>query len=317
MISIHQIAHALALAEHRHFARAADAVHLTQPALSRSIQALERALDARLFDRGRGGVALTVFGRALVERARVVVGAVTDLEHEIELLRGLGSGSLDLVLAPYPMVLSGQEAVARLLAAHPQIQCRMRVARFGVVTDDVAAGACDLGVADTGAAEGKGLQVELVATRQLHFFCRPGHSLLGGRGCGLEELLGFPWASTRAPARISMFLPTAVGRAGRWDPVTGEFVPALEVDVMNNFSVLARESDILVAATLTLVEHELDAGELAVVPFTAPWLRLNYGFISRSGRTHSPAALEFMRLVREIEAAQDERERKLRERFLP
>jgi hypothetical protein len=51
--------------------------------------------------------------------------------------------------------------------------------------------------------------------------------------------------------------------------------------VVADFSILARESNTLVAATLTMVERELERQEIAVVPFDAPWLRLNYGFISR------------------------------------
>ena len=56
MIETRHLRHLLALAEHRNYARAADALHLTQPALTRSIQALEASLDAQLFDRGRGEV---------------------------------------------------------------------------------------------------------------------------------------------------------------------------------------------------------------------------------------------------------------------
>ena len=48
-------------------------------------------------------------------------------------------------------------------------------------------------------------------------------------------------------------------RIYRWDPDTGEFAPALEVDVVSDFLVLARESEILVAATLTMAERELEA----------------------------------------------------------
>jgi len=110
--------------------------------------------------------------------------------------------------------------------------------------------------------------------------------------------------------------PADLGRAGRWDRATGEFVPALEVDVVSEFLVLARESDILAVATFTMVEEELADGQLAVVRFSAPWLSLAYGFITRPNHTLSPATLEFMAIVREIEAELDDREAALREKYL-
>ncbi len=56
MLELRHLRHAIGLAEHWNFARAGEAMHLTQTALSRSIQVLEGALGVRLFDRNRMGV---------------------------------------------------------------------------------------------------------------------------------------------------------------------------------------------------------------------------------------------------------------------
>lgn len=317
MIPSHKLEHAAALAEHRNFRQAAEALHLTQPALSRSIQTLESALGVRLFDRGHGTVEPTALGRVFLEHARSILSAVAELEHEIELAKGLRAGTLEVSLAPYPSALSGQRAVARLLAGYPELQFRVRVAGFHGVADDVAEGRCDLGVADLEAAAARGLDTEILVRRPLFFVARPDHPLLAKTECDLDDMAGYPWAGIRAPARIARVLPSDMRRAGRWDPRTGEFTPALEVDVVSDFLVLARESEILVASSLTMAERELEQGHLAVVPFNPPWLSLAYGFISRPNHALSPATLRFMEIVREIEADLDERERALRERFLP
>ena len=316
MIPTQKLAHVVALTEHRNFREAAGALHLTQPALSRSIQTLEAMLDVQLFDRGHGSVEPTAFGRVVVDRARGILDEIAELEHEIELLKGLGTGTLEVSLAPYPSALSGQRAVARLLAAHPEIQCRVRVAGFHGVADDVSRGQCEVGIADLEAARERGLEAEALAGRPLFLFARPQHPLIDQRHCTLEEVLSYPWAAIRAPSRIAEHLPTDTGRAGRWDLETGEFVPALEVDVVSDFLVLARESDILVVATLTMAERELDAQSLAIVSFSPPWLRLGYGFLSRPNHTLSPATVEFMEIVREIEAELEAHEEALRKRFL-
>ena len=64
------------VAEYLHFGRAADALHLTQPGLSRQIQTLERQLGARLLDRDHRNVALTDAGRQLLEDAGPLLAAV-------------------------------------------------------------------------------------------------------------------------------------------------------------------------------------------------------------------------------------------------
>ena len=85
---------------------------------------------------------------------------------------------------------------------------------------------------------------------------------------------------------------------------------------MSDLLPLARESDILVAATLTMAEKDLEARTLKVVPFSAPWFKFHYGFISRPNRTLSPATLDFMEIIRDIETELDQREAALRTRFL-
>ncbi|HSN54129.1 MAG TPA: LysR family transcriptional regulator, partial [Candidatus Sulfomarinibacteraceae bacterium] len=193
MIQTQKLEHAVALAEHRNFRQAAEALHLTQPALSRSIQSLEAALGARLFDRGHGSVEPTALGKLVVERARGILAAITDLQHEIDLTRGLRAGTLEVSLAPYPSALSGQRAVARLLAAHPGLQFRVRVAGFHGVAEDVAEARCDLGVADVEAASERGLDAEIAVRRPLCFFARPDHPLLANERCSLEDMRGYPW----------------------------------------------------------------------------------------------------------------------------
>lgn len=316
MIPTHKLHHAVTLAEHGNFRRAADALNLTQPALTRSIQSLEQILGVRLFDRSRGGVETTALGAELIERAREILLGVADLEHEIDFLQGLGTGTLAVSLGPYPAALSGKRAVARFLTAHPEIRCRVRVAGFAEVADDVASGRCELGLADLYVATERGLTTEVVVDRQGYFFARPRHPLVARRRCSLADLSDYPWASTRFPKRDAIVMPADFGRAGRRDLKTGEFVPAIEAEMMLDLLAVAHDSDILVAATLTMAEEDINRGRLAVIPFREPWLRLHYGFISRPNRTFSPTTLRFMDIVREIESELDQREAALRKRFL-
>lgn len=312
MIETRHLAHVLALARHRHFGRAAQEVFLTQSALSRSIQSLERQLGAPLFDRSRDGVEPTAFGELVVRYARSVTSDLHELAREVELMKGLEVGTLLVGLAPYPNALSGQTAIARLLAVHPRIHCRVRVTRFGRITDAVATGDLDLGLAEIhDAADRPELETELVVTRPVSFFCRPNHDLADRHGLTMDDLVRYPWATTRAPRRTNAFIPRDAGRAGFWDQRTGEFVPAIETDIMAGVAVLAAASDALMIGATTAVEDELASGKLRRVRYEAPWLRFNYGFIGRRRRTLPPLVEEFKRLVRTIEADLDTHESEL------
>ena len=70
MITQRRLLHLLTLVEYGHFGRAAEALNISQPALSKSIQALEAELDVPLVDRKSGGVSLTVFGQVVAERSK-------------------------------------------------------------------------------------------------------------------------------------------------------------------------------------------------------------------------------------------------------
>jgi DNA-binding transcriptional LysR family regulator len=90
-MQLQQLAYFLAVARARHFTRAAEAVHVAQPSLSKQIRLLERELGAPLFSRARGNITLTAAGEALlpiasriladVEAARLQVGELVDLQR--------------------------------------------------------------------------------------------------------------------------------------------------------------------------------------------------------------------------------------------
>ena len=100
MITQRRLRHLLLLVEYAHFGRAAAALNISQPALTKSIQALEAELGVMLLDRKRGAVVLTAFGELVVQRSRALLNAEEDLLREITLLAGLEIGSLRVALGP-------------------------------------------------------------------------------------------------------------------------------------------------------------------------------------------------------------------------
>ncbi|MFC8365269.1 LysR family transcriptional regulator [Streptomyces griseorubiginosus] len=95
-----QLQYFVAVAETRHFTRAAETVHVAQPSLSQQIRALERELGADLFLRARGNITLTDAGEALLPLARRILADADTARHEVQELVQLRGGRIRLGATP-------------------------------------------------------------------------------------------------------------------------------------------------------------------------------------------------------------------------
>ena len=82
-IGLRDIEYFAVVADHRHVGRAAEALGLSQPALSRSLSRLEQSLDTKLLTRTPKGVELTVVGAAFLSHVQRLRLSLDDLEHEV------------------------------------------------------------------------------------------------------------------------------------------------------------------------------------------------------------------------------------------
>ncbi|MCI4662360.1 MAG: LysR substrate-binding domain-containing protein [Neomegalonema sp.] len=89
-MNLKQLTYFVAVAEERHFGRAAERLNMAQPPLSRQIKQLEDELGAVLFNRGRSSISLTQAGERLFERSRSILRQIEELKHE---MRRLGQGA--------------------------------------------------------------------------------------------------------------------------------------------------------------------------------------------------------------------------------
>jgi DNA-binding transcriptional LysR family regulator len=316
MITQRRLRHLLLLVEYGHFGRAAAALNISQPALTKSIQALEAELGVMLLDRKRGAVTLTAFGELVVLRSRALLSAEEDMLHEINLLAGLEIGSLRVALGPYPSNISGYPALVRLLAKYPKISIAVHVGGWREVLRQVIAREVDLGLAELGGMPADDqFETVMVGQHRGRFFCRPGHPVLKQGPVELAELLEFPWVSSRLPSRFATIMPHSVSNAGRIDPFNGDFVPAIEIDVPFALAGLISGSDALALASLAMMEQDMAAGIVALVPMAGIEFRAAYGFIYLKNRSLTPAAKTYMQEILAVEADIVQREAALAHRY--
>ncbi len=301
-VDLRLLQHAIALAQHRSYARAAKALHVSQPTLSRSIAGLEDSLGVRLFDRGRGGVEPTPFGRLLLERGAVLLADEAALRREIQQLAGLEAGDLVVGAGPFSAEISVGRAMTRLLAKHPQIRARIACFDPEQIFRDVLAGRCDLGVADPGAATRESqLHHEPLPPHSIHLFARPDHPLAGRAGLRLADVLAFPTVGSRVRGAAATRLP-AKGTAGRVDPDTADFLPSITVDSLDLARRIAASTAAILPAVRGMVAADLRDGRLVQLDFHEPWMQTSYGVFWRSDRTPSPAVRAFVDELRAVES---------------
>lgn len=302
MIDLKLLRQAMVLAKHRNFARAAQALHVTQPALSRSIAGLEATVGEKLFNRTKQGVEPTAFGELVLARGGSLLEGARELERSIALMRGLDVGELRVGVGPYPAELSVGEAVGRLLSRHPALRIEVSTTDLRSLADSVLRREFDLAVVDVGMSEGETvLAFEPLPERPVQFFCRTGHPLLAEPGAGLERILQFPYVGTRLPARVARSF-FALAKIGTIDSDTGDYLPPVRADTLQMAKQVVMASDAVGAAPMILIAREVEAGQLAALSWSASWLRLHYGFLYRRDRMLSPAAEAFIAEVRAVEA---------------
>ena len=284
---------------------------MSQPALSRSIAGLEKALGVRLFDRTRQGVAPTAYGERLLARGGALLIDAAELERELKLMRGLEVGTLKIGAGPYPADMCVGPAVGRLAAKHPRLRVEVNTGDWREILREVLQAQTDLAVIELSVAdEDPRLATEPLPKHAGTFFCRSGHPLLSEKAPTIERMFQFPFACAKIPARAAqMFYRLA--KAGAIDPDTGDYLPPIKVDTIALARSVVLSSDAVGLAALSLIGADIVAGRVVTLPFRQPWLHTNYGFVYLKDRALPPAAQAFMGEVKAVEAERVETERKL------
>lgn len=145
-VTLKQLRYLVALDEAGSVSGAAEAVHVTQPAMSQQIKELERQLGARLFDRLPRGVRTTRAGREAAARARAILADMAELERAVRWRDGLaGSVRLGIIPTLAPYLLPG--ALTRLRARDLTLDIRVREAQTADLLAELHDGRLDVAVA--------------------------------------------------------------------------------------------------------------------------------------------------------------------------
>lgn len=288
-MNLKHLQHLIALAEERHFGRAAARVHLSQPAFSRSILALEQATNLQLFDRESGGVCLTPAGEFLLARAKSIQFAYHGLLHDIKHYSDAELGQLVFGMGPFPAAMLLQTLVTDLRQQAPQLQLKIEVHNWQMLMTQLKTEALEFFIADCQHFSKPDPDVELqpLTTLAAGFFVHPAHPL-ANRNLKMQDLLPFGFATIRLPPEVRTQLAAALGFSSEQ-----QLSLAVECDDVGLLKTVAQTTDTILGMIYGAVTTELTEGKL--IPLTVddqPPLQSTLGLFSLAQRSLSPAAVK-------------------------
>ncbi|WP_326542091.1 LysR family transcriptional regulator [Pseudorhodoferax sp.] len=295
-MNLKQLEHLLTVAEARSFSRAALRLHITQPALSRSIRLLEEELGARLLDRMGRRNELTPLGETVAARARQLLFGAEELRRNVDLVKkgslgpiriGLGSGPAAVLMTPFMVYMARH---------HPGVQLSITRGALDLQLGQLRARAVDALVIDRRAVPpAVELVVEMVAELRAGFICRSGHPLLaqGAETYSFDDVMLYPLASTTVTDEMGNLMMRHYGP--RANPRTAV---RLHCEEMDSLIATVRQTDVIFFGIVAVARQGIVSGELVELPvrpvFSAKGM---FAMVTLAGRTESPSMQLFRTFV--------------------
>lgn len=289
-----------------HFTRAAEALHLAQPSLSRQISSLERELGVELFHRARGNVSLTAAGERLLPIARRMLADADTARDEMSELAGLRRGRIRLGATPTLCTSLVAEAVVEFRQRYPGIDVELTERGSRSLIAALVEGALDLALIVTSVSSGAAravlereslLSERLVVVSSLaepdpfqQLAPRPGENHAGeSRAVELAELARVPQIAFPENYDLRVAMDAAFGAEGLTPAIA---VQGVEMDAALRFA----ELGIGVAVVPAMVAVERPG--LRAAPLASPDLTRTVSIARRSDMAPTHAAAAMQTLIR-------------------
>ncbi len=289
-MDLRQLRYLVALAEERHFTRAAEREHIAQPALSQQIRRLEQELGIALVERTTRRVTITDAGELLVARARRVLAEVDGALAELDALRGVQTGRVTIgamhTMGPIDVSL----ALARFHDRHPDVELTVREQSSEELAEMLRVDELDLAfLSVTERIESHGLGLRQLVSEELVAVLPRAHRLAEHRQVRMAELADDEFISYRQGARLRELLVGAGRHAG--------YEPQVKLESNESQRIRRLVARGLGVAILPRSDADAPGADVAVVTLIDPSLSRDITLAWREGRRQTPAGAEFLELA--------------------
>lgn len=193
MLTLKQISHLNAIIEYGTIHRAASAVYISQPALTRSINKLEQALGLSLFDRSHSGMRPTEFCMHITQRCQQIVLDVDDVKREADLYNALEIGTVNIGLGRALYELITLKILPAFASRYPQVKVELSTGNPAALLSAIESRKIELCLAGAGSFyEAEGIHCTPITDIPLLSLVRPGHPLCQFGQVSLSQLALWP-----------------------------------------------------------------------------------------------------------------------------
>lgn len=213
-MELRQLEQFVAVADERHFTRAAARCGVSQSSLSATVRALERELDAPLLFRTTRRVELTEAGRALLAEARRTLAAAEAAREAVEASKGRLWGPLSIGGVHTEPMFEQPRVLASYWARHPEVELRYRAGPSVIHIADVRNGSLDAAFVSVPAALPYDVQLIRLFSEPLALVCRHDHPLAGERSVSVGDLRHETFIGAPAGVVINAQVERALGVQG-------------------------------------------------------------------------------------------------------
>jgi DNA-binding transcriptional LysR family regulator len=286
-MDVTKLRHLAAVIRSKSFGGAAETLQVSQPALSKSVKALERELGVPLLERGRFGATPTPFGLTLARHSDAIEAELRTARTEIDALRSARKGSLYIGCGPSEATRLLPLALAQLRARAPGIKVTVLYGLNEALVPMVKHGEVDFALASIPSqAPDPDLQRIHLHTDTAAVVARTGHPLFSARKpLTAKHLVGQQWVLARRQELERRALDGLFEHEALEPP---------EATIETTSAVLMKTvvmlSDFLTFLPRELIHWEERAGQLKALNVTAPSWRRIVGITLRSRAALSPAA---------------------------
>jgi DNA-binding transcriptional LysR family regulator len=299
-MDLRQLRYFVAIADAKTFSRAAANLHISQPALSKSIRSLEQSLDVTLVERGAREVTLTTFGKSLYNYAKSIAAELDRAHSELQALRSTPSGTVTVgALRPIATTLL-PEVTSRFVREHPTARVKVIVDFNQTLVKALAQGDLDFVIipVEENFVE-KDFHCEFLGHDRLSVICRYGHPLTHERVVTPWMLRQYPWVLPIFGSRYRRRLEDMFFAAGISAPdslIECTFLPFTRGVLMRG--------DHLAMVSEDSIRLEIEAKILAILPSTSDFLSRPLGILTRANHILPYTSAAYLRELRIVAALQ-------------
>ena len=276
------------------FTKAAEALHMTQPAVTFQVRQLEEYFNTRLFDRTHNRVSLTEAGRAAFNHAERIFETYKEMENAIRDITGDVNGALTLgastTIAEYML----PALLGDFKKRYPEVNLRLRVSNSEGIISMVENNVIDLGVVE-GPVANRNLQVEVCRLDELVVVTPPDHALAKKHSVHIEEVLPYPFICREEGSGTREVIADYLAQQGM-----GRNALAVSLELGSPEAIKgAVEAGMGVSIlSVSTIEKELTLKRLASIPLN-PCLNRPFSFVNQRQKFRLRAMEELLSFARE------------------